>query len=157
MKKTVAIFPGSFDPITIGHVKVIEDSLKIFHTIIIAIGENNNKTNMFSLAERKTFIETIFKNKERIKIKIYNGLTSDFCRQQNCFNIIRGVRNSNDFDYEHSIAIANNCLNKKINTILIPSSKETKHISSSLVKEIIKNRGELMYFLPKSIISKIHN
>ncbi|MBJ04361.1 MAG: pantetheine-phosphate adenylyltransferase [Flavobacteriales bacterium] len=156
MNKNLAIFPGSFDPITLGHVEVIKQSLNIFEKIIIAIGENYQKNKLFNLNERRNLINTVFKNHQNIIIKSYNELTVEFCQKENCFNIIRGIRNNIDFNYEHSIAISNNCLDNRINTIFIPSTKKTTHISSSIVKEIIANNGDLANFVPNQIITDIN-
>jgi len=156
MHNSLAIFPGSFDPLTLGHVEIIHNGLKVFKKIIIAIGVNEKKKSMFSANKRKEFIETVFKGNTNLCIKEYNGLTVDFCKQENCHNIIRGIRNSSDFDYEQSIALSNNALNPAINTIFLSPKKETLFISSSIVREIISNKGDLTQFLPQEIIPKIY-
>ena len=156
MHNSLAIFPGSFDPLTLGHVEIVQNGLKVFKKIIIAIGVNENKKSMFSPNKREEFIETIFKGNTNLLIKQYHGLTVDFCKQENCKNIIRGLRNSSDFEYEQSIALSNQSLCPEINTIFITASKETQFISSSIVKEIISNRGDLKQFVPKEIIPKIY-
>ena len=157
MKNNIAIFPGSFDPLTIGHVEIIKHTLKIFETIIIGIGINPKKTNMFTLDQRKKFITSCFKDDKRVIIKSYKGLTVDFCKKMKSNHIIRGIRNSNDFEYEQSIHLANTEINHNITTIFIPSRKEHLFISSSIIKEIIINKGDLSSFIPKEIVKSIQN
>tara|TARA_B100001250_G_C19639732_1_gene717700 strand:+ start:413 stop:886 length:474 start_codon:yes stop_codon:yes gene_type:complete len=156
MHNSLAIFPGSFDPLTLGHAEIIQSGLKVFKKIIIAIGVNENKKSMFSANTREEFIKTVFKGNTNLLIKQYHGLTVDFCKQENCKNIIRGLRNSADFEYEQAIARSNNALYPEVNTIFITPSSETQFISSSIVKEIISNKGNLKQFVPKEIIPKIY-
>ena len=156
MKNNTAIFPGSFDPFTLGHVEIVNTGLQVFQNIIIAIGVNSNKEYMFDIGKRKKFIKSVFKNNHRIIIKEYNLLTIDFCKKQNANYIIRGLRNNMDFEYEHTLALANKELDENIETIFIPANKEHLCISSSLVKEIIINRGGLEAFLPNQIIKQLY-
>ena len=109
--KKIAVFPGSFDPITLGHVDIINRALPLFDTIIIAIGSNASKNHMWSLQDRKTAIETLFKNNDAIKVATYEGLTASFCKKQGAQYILRGLRNSTDFEYEQTIAQANDKVN----------------------------------------------
>ncbi|MBF26027.1 MAG: pantetheine-phosphate adenylyltransferase [Flavobacteriales bacterium] len=155
MKNNYAIFPGSFDPITLGHISIIHNSLKIFPTIIVAIGVNNNKNNMYSLTKRKELIESVFQNEQRILIKEYQILTVDFCKKNNANHIIRGVRNTQDFKYERDIALANEELDSNIKTIFIPAKKEHIFISSTIVREIITHKGDLTSFLHPQTINQI--
>jgi len=157
MKNNTAIFPGSFDPITIGHVDIINRGLKLFDNLIIAIGVNQTKNYMFDNEERKSMIKEVFKKNERIIIKQYSELTVQFCLQNNVTNIIRGIRNSSDFEYEQHIAFVNCELVNEIETIFLPSSKKTTFISSSIVREIILNNGSLQAFVPKEIINYMQN
>ena len=157
MKNNIAIFPGSFDPLTIGHVEIIKYALTIFDTIIIGIGINEKKNNMFTIEQRKKFITSCFKDNQRVVIKSYKGLTVDFCTKMKSRHIIRGVRSSNDFEYEQSIHLTNTAINHNIITIFIPSRKEHLFISSSIIKEIIINKGDLSSFIPKEIIKSIQN
>ena len=145
MKK--AIFPGSFDPITIGHVDIINRGLHMFDEIIIAVGENSSKTNMFSLEERLKFITTAFKDDSRITVQSYQGLTVDLCDTLNVSVILRGLRNSVDFEFEKSIANVNQAMTN-VETVFLLSSPITSHISSSIVREIIKNKGDYQNFVP---------
>ena len=161
MKNKKGVFPGSFDPITLGHIDIIHQSLELFEHIVIGIGINESKNHMFNIEERKDFINLIFKKNNRVSIKEYSGLTVDFCKQEKAYHIIRGIRSTIDFEYEKSIALANYELNSNINTILLPAKKEHIFISSTLVKEIIIHKGilkkELQKFIPLIIIKKILN
>ena len=149
MKK--AIFPGSFDPITIGHVDIIKRAMKVFDEIIIAVGDNTDKKYMFPKEKRVEFVKQTFNNYNSIQIESYNGLTVDFCSKNNINFIIRGLRNIEDYIFEKEIALMNNEINKKVNTILINSSSKNSHISSSLVKDIIKNGGNSKPFLASGV------
>ena len=155
MNNKIALFPGSFDPITLGHIDVIKNALQIFDKIIIAIGINENKNYMWEIEARKNHIQSIFEKYDNIIIKEYHGLTVEYCKSHNITHIIRGLRNTSDFNYEQTIAYANKRLNSNIQTIFIPSKQELSHISSSVVKEIIKNKGDLKSFLPLEVIQNI--
>ena len=144
MNKKIAVFPGSFSPFTLGHQYVINRALPLFDKIIIAIGSNSSKEYYFSEEQRIKWVQNIFKNEPKIEIQKYNGLTVDFCKSLNANFILRGLRNSKDFNYEKEIAQVNQTLNNEIETIFIITSAEYSHISSSLVREVAKNKGELM-------------
>ena len=149
MKKN-AIFPGSFDPITIGHIEIVEKSLKIFDEIIIAIGTNTDKKYMFSENQRLNFILEYFENEKNVKVVAYDGLTFELCKKLKVKYIVRGVRNILDFEYEKNMAEFNRNLGK-IETIIITSSNKNSHISSSLVKELIKNNSDFQHLVPKTV------
>ena len=155
MKPKAAVFPGSFDPLTLGHIDIINRSLKLFDKVIIAIGMNAEKKYMFTLQKRKEFITSIFKNDKKIIIKDYTDLTVNFCKEQQANYIIRGLRNYSDFEYEKDIALTNNKLNNRIETIFFLTSQAHIMISSSIVKDIIKNKGDLKPFLHHKTISAI--
>ena len=148
MKK--AVFPGSFDPLTLGHCEIINKSLDLFDEIVLAIGVNSTKENMFSLDQRKKFINDEFVNEEKIKILTYDGLTVDFCKTINADFIVRGLRNPADFEFEKTIAQTNKKLTG-IETVFFLTSPETAYISSSIVREIIANKGEYTKLVPKSV------
>jgi len=152
MKK--AVFPGSFDPLTLGHCDVIHKSIDLFDEIIIAIGENSTKESMFSLDERKQFINEEFSNQSKIKTLTYQGLTVDFCKEINADFIVRGLRNPADFEFEKTIAQTNKKLTG-IETVFFLTSPETAYISSSIVREIIANKGDYTKLVPKSVRSKV--
>ena len=148
MKK--AVFPGSFDPLTLGHCDIINKSLNLFDEIVLAIGVNSTKESMFSIDQRKKFINDEFVNEEKIKILTYDGLTVDFCKSINANFIVRGLRNPADFEFEKTIAQTNKKLTG-IETVFFLTSPETAYISSSIVREIIANKGEYTKLVPKSV------
>ena len=152
MKK--AVFPGSFDPLTLGHCDIIHKSIDLFDEIILAIGVNSTKESMFSLDERKQFINEEFLNQSKIKILTYQGLTVDFCKEINADFIVRGLRNPADFEFEKTIAQTNKKLTG-IETVFFLTSPETAYISSSIVREIIANKGDYTKLVPKSVRLKV--
>ena len=149
MKKKV-IFPGSFDPITIGHIEIIEKSLKIFDEIIIAIGTNPQKKYMFTENQRLNFIIKYFKNEKNVKAVAYEGLTFELCKKLKVKYIVRGVRNILDFEYEKNMSEFNRNQGQ-IETIIITSSNKNSHISSTLVKELIKNNSNFNHLVPNTV------
>ena len=145
-----AVFPGSFDPITLGHCDIINRGTQLFDELIIGIGENLSKNYLFSLEQRKAFIENIFSDNKKIKVFIYSGLTTDFCKEVKANYILRGLRNSSDFEYENSIAQTNKKTGE-IETVFLLSSPEKSFISSSIVREIIKHNGKFEDLVPNSV------
>ena len=145
-----AVFPGSFDPITLGHCDIINRGTQLFDELIIAIGENLSKNYLFSLEQRKAFIENTFSDNKKIKVFIYSGLTTDFCKEVKANYILRGLRNSSDFEYENSIAQTNKKTGE-IETVFLLSSPEKSFISSSIVREIIKHNGKFEDLVPNSV------
>ena len=145
-----AIFPGTFDPFTLGHLDILNRSKLIFDEVIIGIGENIDKKAMFSLEERIDFIKSVVINSENIKVQSYKGLTIDFCKKVDANFIVRGVRNNGDFEFEKAIARTNRLLSK-IETVFLLTSAKTSFISSSIVRELIKNKGDYSRFIPESI------
>ena len=145
-----AIFPGSFDPITLGHKDIIEKSLNIFDSVIIGIGQNSEKKYMFSAERRKQFVEETFKSINNIEVKIYDELTVDFCKKNNADFIIRGLRNVSDFEFEKNIALTNRKLSG-IETVFLLTSAKNSYISSGIVREIIKNNGDYSLFIPEGL------
>jgi len=150
MKKN-AVFPGSFSPFTIGHQSVIDRALPLFDKIIIAIGINSEKNQYFSIEERMQWIKDVYINNPKISVKFYEGLTVDFCKQEDAKFILRGLRDSHDFKFEKNIAQMNNCLNNDIETIFLITPPEISHISSTIIRDIIKNGGDVSQFIPKQI------
>ena len=148
MKK--AIFPGSFDPITLGHYDIIQRSIKLFDEVIVAIGVNADKKYMFSLEERKTFIENAFKDEPKIKVVTYKGLTVDFCKANDVEFILRGLRNPADFEFEKAIAHTNRDL-APIETVFLLTAASTSYISSSIVRDVIRNNGDYTKLVPHSV------
>lgn len=148
-----AIFPGSFDPITLGHVDIVNRALPLFDEIIIAIGVNSDKKYMFSLEERLNFIKENYKNQPKIKVTTYTGLTIDYCQKENVDFILRGLRNPADFEFEKAIAQTNRKLSN-IETVFLLTSAETAYISSSIVRDVHMNGGDITCFVPKSVLKK---
>lgn len=147
----IAVFPGSFDPITLGHVDIIKRSLKLFDKIIIGIGENKDKKYMFSSAKRTEFVYETFQNEKNIVVIPYEGLTVNFCKKNDAKFIIRGLRNPADFEFEKSIALTNRKINNDVETVFVLTSKEYSFISSSIVRDLIKNNGDFKLFIPEGI------
>lgn len=151
MKK--AVFPGSFDPITLGHTDIITRGLTLFDEIVLAIGVNADKKYMFSLEERQAFLKETFKNEPKIKVKTYQGLTVDFCKAEKASFILRGLRNPADFEFEKAIAHTNRYL-EKIETVFLLTSSGKSYISSSIVRDVIRNGGDYSGLVPSSVSSK---
>lgn len=146
-----AIFPGSFDPITMGHVDIIKRSLPLLDELIIAIGVNSTKKYMFSLEQRKAFIEATFADEPKIKVDTYSGLTVDYCKSIDAKFILRGLRNPADFEFEKTITQVNRRLSNNIETIFLLTSSENSFISSSIVREVIKFEGDYSSMVPKAV------
>ena len=145
-----AIFPGTFDPFTLGHFDILKRSKLLFDEIIVGIGKNSDKKTMFSLKERLEFIERVVKDDNNIKVMSYDGLTIDFCEMVDAKFIVRGVRNNGDFEFEKAIARTNRFLSR-IETIFILTSAKTSFISSSIVRDLINNGGDYSRLVPESI------
>ena len=148
MKRVV--FPGSFDPITLGHLDIVERSVPLFDEIIIGVGTNSEKKYMFSLKKRMDFIEETFFNYNKISVSQYEGLTIDFCKKIQADFIIRGLRNPADFEFEKAIAHTNRKLSG-IETVFMLTAAKTSFISSSIVREIISNQGDYTQLVPSSV------
>ena len=145
-----AVFPGSFDPITLGHLDIVERSIPLFDEIIIGVGTNSEKKYMFSLKKRMDFIEETFSNYNKISVSQYEGLTIDFCKKIQADFIIRGLRNPADFEFEKAIAHTNRKLSG-IETVFMLTAAKTSFISSSIVREIISNQGDYTQLVPSSV------
>ncbi|WP_400080658.1 pantetheine-phosphate adenylyltransferase [Winogradskyella sp. R77965] len=148
-----ALFPGSFDPITLGHYDIIKRGIKLFDEVVVAIGVNAEKKYMFSLEERKSFIEEAFKNHPKVKVVTYEGLTIDFCEEIEAQFILRGLRNPADFEFEKAIAHTNRRLSK-IETVFLLTAAKTSFISSSIVRDVIRNNGDYTVLVPDSVVVK---
>ena len=142
-----AVFPGSFDPITLGHTDIIERALPLFDEIILAIGTNSNKNYMFSLEERLRFLKETFKNEPKITVTTYQGLTVDFCKEQNAGFLLRGLRNAQDLEFEKAIGQTNYKMSG-IDTLFFITSSGKSHISSTVVRDVIRNNGDYKFMVP---------
>ena len=151
MKNKIGIFPGSFDPITSGHRNIIVKASKLVDVLIVGIGDNSSKKSFYSLEQREEWVQKTFKSNVNILVKKYSGLTINFAEKENAEFIFRGLRSSVDFEYEKQIAETNSVMNKEIETIFLLSDKKHGMISSSIVREIIKNNGDIRNFVPKEV------
>ena len=147
----IAVFPGTFDPITVGHEDIINRASPLFDEIIVAIGINTKKTTLFPIETRIEWIQKTFASNPKISIQSYEGLTVDFCKKNNAKFLIRGLRNGSDFDYESHIAQLNKALWNDIETIFITSSPELSYISSTLVRDLIIHQADYQRYLPEGI------
>ncbi|MCK9290027.1 MAG: pantetheine-phosphate adenylyltransferase [Bacteroidales bacterium] len=153
--KKIAVFPGSFDPVTVGHESLVLKALPLFDTIIVAIGNNVLKQYLFGLEQRKKWIEWVFREYPTIKTAVYEGLTVDFCRKVGATYIIRGLRTSADFEYERNISQANKLLYKDLETVFLLSSPEHTPVTSSIVRDIFRNNGDTSKFVPQGVVLTI--
>jgi pantetheine-phosphate adenylyltransferase len=151
----IAVFPGSFDPITIGHQDIVERALPLFDKIIVAIGNNTLKNYHFNIEERAEFIKLTFSNNLKVEVATYNGLTIDFCKQVNANFILRGIRNVADYNYENSIAQMNKAMDNDIETIFMPTIPELSAINSTIIRDILINDGDVSKFVPAVIKNKL--
>ena len=147
----IAVFPGSFDPITLGHLDIVNRGINLFDKIIIGVGTNSEKKYMFPIAKRIEFVKQTFLGVESIEIESFEGLTIDFCQKKNAGFILRGVRNPGDFEFEKTIALTNRKLSG-IETIFLLTSPNTSYISSSIVREIVANKGNYKHLVPKDLV-----
>ena len=145
-----AVFPGSFDPITLGHFDIIRRALALFDEIVVAIGVNGDKNYMFTVEQRKEFIEKAFADEPKVKVSTYQGLTVDYCREIDAQFILRGLRNPADFEFEKAIAHTNRTLSK-IETVFLLTAARTSFISSSIVRDVIRNNGDYTVLVPESV------
>jgi pantetheine-phosphate adenylyltransferase, bacterial len=151
-KEKIAVFPGSFDPITNGHLDIVERALPLFDKIIMAIGINTVKKGLFSLEQRIEWLESVFADEPRVVVDHFEGLTVNYCKRVEASFLIRGLRNGSDFDYEKTISQLNSIIGKDLDTVFFISKPKFSHISSTIVREIIKGKGETQAFLPPEIV-----
>src|SRR5580698_7057319 len=147
----ICLFPGTFDPVTLGHVDVIERAVTLFDKLVIGIGINSSKQPMFSVEQRTGWIKEIFKNDPRIEVTGYEGLTVDYCKKINAQFILRGIRYISDFEYEKAIADMNRMLVPGIETVFLTCSPLYSTISSTLVRDVIRNGGDARMFMPEEV------
>lgn len=148
----IALFPGSFDPITIAHFDILKRALPLFDKIVVGIGLNSAKQNFLSAEKREEMVKTIFANNSSVDVQLYEGLTVDFCRKINAKYMVRGIRSASDFEYERAIAQINQTMMPEVETILLLSKPEYSAISSTIVRDILRNNGDVSPFVPKEVI-----
>ena len=153
LTKKKTIFPGSFDPNNNGHSDIIKRGVSLFDEVIVAIGVNAEKKYMFSLEERKRFIEEAFKDEPKVRVITYSGLTIDLCKKENAEFILRGLRNPADFEFEKAIAHTNRMMSK-IETVFLLTAARTSFISSSIVRDVLRNGGDISQLVPESVLDK---
>ncbi len=148
----IAVFPGSFDPITIGHFDIIERAVPLFDKIIVAIGQNADKKYMFTLEQRKKWLEASLSEFSNVEVDVYEGLTVDYCKRKNAQFILRGLRNPADFEFEKAIAHTNRAItNRGIETIFLLTSSGKSYISSSIVRDVMRNKGDYTLLVPPEV------
>lgn len=152
----IAVFPGSFDPITNGHIDLVRRFAPLFDKIIVAVGINSAKKGLFSLEQRLAWLEEVFTNDSNIKVGSFEGLTVNFCKKENAQYLVRGLRNASDFDYEKTISQLNNIIGDNVETLFFISKPEYSHISSTIVREIIKGKGDISTFVPEFMADAIN-
>lgn len=153
--KRICLFPGTFDPVTLGHVDIIRRALPLFDRIVVAVGINASKTPMFSPEQRLLWIKEIFKDDERVVGAVYEGLTIDFCRKVDARFMLRGIRYVSDFEYEKTIADANRTMQPEIETIFLTGEPKYTSVASTIVRDIIRNGGDASPFLPEVVIKSL--
>lgn len=149
--KRIAVFPGSFDPFTIGHEGIVRRAFDIFDEIIIALGANALKKSYYSLETRKRMISTVFRDEPVIRVMHYEGLTVDFCKDQGARYLLRGLRTAADFEFERAIAQVNRVLAPEVETVFLLTVPEHAHINSTIVRDIIRSGGDASIFVPSSL------
>ena len=150
--RRIAFFPGSFDPITKGHEDIVRRAIPMFDKIIVALGENSSKNEMFPMEQKQNWIEKTFSDCPSVEVINYKGLTINACKNHQAKFILRGLRNSNDYEYEKSIAVINQAMEPSIETIYLNTNLECAAISSTIVRDIIKNKGNAQPFLASGVL-----
>ena len=152
----IAVFPGSFDPITDGHIDLVRRFAPLFDEIIVAVGVNTSKKGLFSLEQRLSWLEKVFEDDHNIEVGSFEGLTVNYCKEKKAQYLVRGLRNASDFDYEKTISQLNNIIGDNVETLFFISKPEYSHISSTIVREIIKGKGDISTFVPEFIADDIN-
>ncbi len=151
----IALFPGSFDPITLGHIDLIERAIPLFDKVIVAIGQNTQKQYHFDLEQRKSWVNAVCSKYDNVELGLYQGLTVNYAKEVQSHYLIRGLRNASDFDYEKTISQLNNIIGEGIETVFFISKPKYSHISSTIVREIIKGKGNVSEFVPDEVYEQI--
>jgi pantetheine-phosphate adenylyltransferase len=154
--KRIGLFPGTFDPITIGHLDIIDRSLPLFDKLVIGIGRNVNKEPMFTIEQRLGWVKEIYKDNPKVDAVVYDGLTIRCCQQVGAHFILRGIRYVNDFEYEKAIADMNRSLDKNIETVFLTCLPQFTSVASTLVRDVLRNGGDAIQFLPESVARSLN-
>jgi pantetheine-phosphate adenylyltransferase len=149
--KKIAVFPGSFDPITIGHEAIVRRALDLFDEIVIAIGDNALKKNFYPIDTRELMIKKVFHDEPRVRVDHYGGLTVDYCKTIGAKYIVRGLRTAADFEFERAIAQVNRVMSSQLETVFLLTAPEHTHINSTIVRDILSNGGDASMFVPAAI------
>ena len=149
--KKIAVFPGSFDPVTRGHQNIVERAAPLFDEVIVALGVNTSKQSMFTLEQRLAWLGQTFAHSPNVRVVSFEGLTVDFCKKNEARYLLRGLRNGGDFEYERTIAHKNKALWNELETILVFTDPEYASVHSTVIRELIKNKGDVSQFVPTSI------
>ncbi|MCF6331698.1 MAG: pantetheine-phosphate adenylyltransferase [Draconibacterium sp.] len=147
----IAIFPGSFDPFTIGHESIVKRALPMFDKIVIMIGNNANKKSFFPIEKKLKWIKQVFRGEDKIEVQTYDGLTVDFCKEVNAKYILRGLRTASDFEYERAIAQVNKKMHPEIESVFLLTLPEHTPVMATIVRDIIFHGGDASMFLPKAL------
>lgn len=147
----VAVFPGTFDPFTVGHEAIVKRALNLFDKVIVAVGKNLSKSTLFTLEQRLAMVNEVFNNEPKVEVVGYEGLTVDFCHKMGAKFLLRGLRTSADFEYERAIGQVNKAMNPDIETVFILTAPEHTPVNSTIVRDILINKGDASKFLPKAI------
>lgn len=151
----ICLFPGTFDPLTLGHVDIINRSINLFDKIVVGVGSNANKTPMFTAEQRLEWIAQIYKHTNKVVGAVYDGLTIDYCKKIGANFILRGIRYVSDFEYEKTIADANRTMDPSIETIFLTGEPKYTSVASTIVRDIIRNGGDASPFLPQAVMDTI--
>jgi len=154
-KKNIAIYPGTFDPVTYGHIDIIDRAAKLFDVVIVGVAYNINKTPMFTKEERKDLIKTVTKKYKNVRVEMFNGLLVDFAKSQKANVIIRGLRAISDFEYEFQMSLTNRKLAPGITTMFLMPNEKYTYLNSSLVRELSKLKGDISNFVPPVVEKKL--
>lgn len=154
-EKITAVYPGSFDPITLGHIDILKDGAKMFDKVIIAVADNPDKKNMLSVKERMQLIKECIKDMANVEVDSFSGLTVEYAKSKSADIILRGLRTSIDFEYEKELAQNNRILAPDIKTVFLMTNPQHSYISSSAVREILNNKGDISEYVPQEILNRL--
>jgi pantetheine-phosphate adenylyltransferase len=150
-----ALYPGSFDPVTLGHLDLVERALNLFDSITVAVADNSGKKTLFDLEDRVEMLREVLADRNRITVTSFSGLVVDFCKAEGFTAILRGLRTVSDFEYEYQMALTNRHLNPDVETVFVMPSVEHSYVSSSLIKDVLRNGGDVSAFLPGTVEKRL--